>query len=129
MTVTFKNNWSIKDYLNLVTQFNLDIREVDYLGTENTRGRMTVKDKAFDERLALQFTSDTGSTIIGITGFNGYVNINEVLSLQNTFQVLLVDPLEDLQVRDLKKEYEQAGFLVTVLSTDLWPFYQEILNM
>lgn len=63
-----------------------------------------------------------GSKLDGIIAFECYLEPKGARSLQSDPEVLLVDPLEDQQMLEVKKSYESKGFDVQFDR----PFFEEI---
>ncbi len=63
-----------------------------------------------------------GSKLEGIIAFECYIIAETARSLQSDPKVLLIDPREDLQVLEIKKDYESKGFDVQLER----PFFKEM---
>ena len=65
-----------------------------------------------------------GSRLEGIIAFECYIKAEAARSLQFGPKVLLIDPLEDPQMLEIKKGYESKGFYVQLER----PFFKEMLE-
>ena len=63
-----------------------------------------------------------GAKLEGIIAFECYIKAEGARSLQSDTKMLLIDPLEDQQMLEVKKGYESKGFYVQLER----PFFKEM---
>lgn len=69
-----------------------------------------------------------GYRLEGIVAFECYISVESTRSLQSNPRVLLIDPLEDAQMLEVKKAYESKGFYVQLerpFSEEVWKQYSQ----
>jgi hypothetical protein len=70
-----------------------------------------------------------GSKLEGIIAFECYIKAEEARNLQSNTKILLIDPLEDPQMLEVKKGYESKGFYVQLerpFSKEMWQQYAQM---
>lgn len=122
VTVTFNTHISPLEYMQLVRRLGVKVSSYNIIGNEGAGGSVAPSkqmpyDWAFEATLKIR----RGIEVSGVTGFYGLIPAGNVETLQNDLRVILVDPMEDLTILQLKQKYIDQGYPVQVYyPVDLW---------
>jgi hypothetical protein len=129
VTVTFKGPVNPRDYVQLVKQLGIEVYSYDIVGNEGAGGSIAPsKHMPYDWRFEETLRKGRGIKVSGVTGFYGSIPAGNVRRLQTDSKAMLVDPMEDLTVLELKQKYTDLGYPVQVYHpVNLWIYYK-LLN-
>ena len=77
-------------------------------------------------------STEEGYQLMGIIAFECYLQPNQARDLAGNAKVLLVDPLQDKQILEIKEHYKTEGFSVQVdraFSEEMWMQYWQLTQV
>jgi len=109
-----------------VKKLGIEVSIYNFVGEEGSGGaRAPSKEMPYDWKFEVTLRKGRGVKVLGITGFYGSIPAGNMEALQKDKRVILVDPMEDLTVLQLKQKYVDLGYTVQVYySVDLWIYYK-----
>lgn len=107
-------------------KLGIEVSIYNFVGEEGSGGaRAPSKEMPYDWKFEVTLRKGRGVKVLGITGFYGSIPAGNMEALQKDKRVILVDPMEDLTVLQLKQKYVDLGYTVQVYySVDLWIYYK-----
>jgi len=125
--VTFKEPMNPEDFASLCETSIEKLGEYATIVTDKTTGAKNTKTFWYPRPQEADFVQnitsvEEGYRLEGIIAFECYIKAETARSLQSDPKVLIIDPLEDLQVLEIKKNYELKGFYVQTER----PFFKEM---
>jgi hypothetical protein len=127
--ITFKDPISPEDFASLVETSVEKLGEYATILTDETTNIKSTEVLWFPRPQEADFIQNLtsikeGYKLEGIIAFECYIKAESAKSLQSDPKVLLIDPLEDLQLLEVKKDYMSKGFDVQFDR----PFFKEMWN-
>jgi hypothetical protein len=120
--IAFNNPITPEKYVNWVKSMGIEVSYYNAIGTNNSYGsiKAPAKDMPFNLESSDRMKAQ-GIEVRGITGFTGYVEADKVKIIQSDSNVLLVDPTEDLAIKQLQQKYNGQSQVIITPPEDLWP--------
>jgi len=132
--ITFKDPIGPKDFASLCETSVEKLGEYAIVLTDETTNIKSTEVLWFPRPQEADFIQNLtslkeGSRLKGIIAFECYIKAATARSLQSDPKVLLIDPLEDPQMLEVKKDYESKGFYVQLerpFSKEMWQQYTQL---
>jgi hypothetical protein len=126
VTVTFNKPVTPHEYIQLVKRMGIEVSSYDIVGNEGAGGAIAPsKSIPYNWAFEAKLKRLRGIKVLGVTGFYGLIPAGNIEILQNDPRVILVDPMEDLTILQLKQKYLDQGYEVQVYyPVELWIYYK-----
>lgn len=126
VTVTLNTPISPSEYINLVKRLGIEVSSYNIVGNEGAGGSIAPsKHMPYNWVFEATLKIHRGIEVLGVTGFYGLIPAGNIETLQNDQRVILVDPMEDLTILQLKQKYIDQGYSVQIYyPVDLWIYYK-----